>query len=105
MKPKTLQNKTKIRITKQLESMSFEEARTKILQGDLDFDEGSLSQNFCLSWLRDKESSKRDERDNLTLRIAIWAIIIAIIAIITAKEEQLFEIIFSIIDYLKKLVI
>ena len=101
MKPKTLRHKTKKRIIKLLESMPFEEARSKILHEILGFDEESLSQNFCLSWLRDKESSSRDKREALTLRIAIWASILAIIASIIAKEEQISEILFSIIDHLK----
>ena len=81
MKPKALRNKTKRRIIKLLESIPFEEAMTKITQAALGFDKESLSQNFCLSWLSDKESSNRDKREFLTIRIAIYAIIIAIIGI------------------------
>ncbi|GAG26849.1 unnamed protein product, partial [marine sediment metagenome] len=94
-----LRNKTKERIIKLLESMPFEEARSKILHVDLGFDENSLSQNFCLSWLKHKESSRRDKRESLTLRIAIWASIIAIVAIIVANKDELFRIIFTIINY------
>ena len=93
-----LRNKTKNRIIKQLESIPFEEIRSKILHCDLGFDEGSLSQIFCLSWLKKKESELRDKRSSLTLRIAIYANIIAIIGIIYSNQDKIFEIIFSIIN-------
>ncbi len=116
--------------------MPFEEARARILQSNLGFDECSLSQNFCLSWLVGQESLRRDEREEATLaiaqeanefareanaiardsnsiarsastaafrasRAAIYAAIIAIIGIMYSNQEQIFEIIFSILNYLQ----
>jgi hypothetical protein len=81
------------RIIAILESMPFEEARKKILHRELGDQFGSENHNFCLSWLFEKESVRKDEREEETLsisrkaldnsrlatRIAISAIILSII--------------------------
>ena len=53
-----------------LESMPFEEARTKIMTRQLGHDFGSPNHEACLSWLKDKESSRRDAREEKTLSIS-----------------------------------
>ena len=110
-----LRDETKHRITEQLESMPFEEARNHILLGELGYDFGSPSHDFCLSWLLHKESIMRDEREasildiakfakKLTrrqLRYTIYASIIATIAAITAIHEKIVEIIKILLNILK----
>ena len=112
-----LREETKNRIIKQLESMPFEETRNKILLGELGFDFGSCSHNFCLSWLlnkesqiRDEESKIRDAREASTLAIAksakkltkrqlqyaIYVTIIALIAIIADTQGQISELVIVI---------
>lgn len=65
-----LQDETKDRILKQLESMTFEEARRKILYCNLGYEPNSESHEFCISWLETKESERRDGREEETLKIA-----------------------------------
>jgi len=62
-----LRDETKTRILKQLESMPFEEARTKILLGELGYNFNSASHSFCLNWILHKESQIRDERESAFL--------------------------------------
>ena len=110
-----LRDKTKERILKMLKSMPFEEARTRILHGNLGFDEGSLSQKFCLSWLADKEAQLRDAREDSTLsiaksakkltkrqlRYAIYATIIALIATAITAKGWILDSIKIIKDFIK----
>lgn len=105
MKQPNLREETKERIIKQLESMSFEEARNKILLGELGYDLNSLSHNFCLNWLLHKESQIRDDRERAFLskassqiRWARLAAILATIAAIIATQDQIFKLIKLIID-------
>ena len=102
---KILRDKTKKRILKELNSISFEEARSKILHLELGYDLESASHNFCLSWLLNKESQIRDERESLFLskasvqiRWARWAAILATIAAIIATQDQILELIKLIIS-------
>lgn len=53
-----------------LESMPFEEARSKILTRQLGNDIDSPNHQFCLSWLREKEAGFRERRESETL---VWA--------------------------------
>ena len=102
-----------------LESMPFKEARKKILHRRLGSYFDSSNHRLCLSWLLEKESSRKDVRDEETLliakdanliasdalsiarrqlRYAAWAAIVAMTAAITANKDQIFEIISTIIN-------
>jgi len=107
-----IREETKNRIIKQLESMPFEEARRRILHGELGYDFGSPSHEFCLAWLEEKEYLLRGAREeeiltiakeaNLVaskalsintkqLRWAIYAAITAVIAATIAIKENIVE--------------
>ena len=76
-----------------LESMPFEEAREKILKGDLGSQLGSPNHDLFLSWLSLKESKLRDERESRTLRWARHAAYAAYAAAIIAAISIIITII------------
>jgi hypothetical protein len=83
------------RLVEELDSLGENKVRQKLLRGEFrQFD--PFADTTVLAWLADKDreaailaSSKRDAREERTLRFAMWANIIAIAAIIIATKEQI----------------
>ena len=64
--------------------MPFEEARRKILTGQMGFQLDSANHQLCLSWLMDKEALRRDLKEERNESIARSSLLMSKIAIIIA---------------------
>lgn len=88
-----MQRQHDIDLINRLESMPFDEAREKILKGDLGSQIDSPNHKLFLSWLEFKESELRDERESKTLRWARHAAYAAYAAAIIAAISIIITII------------
>jgi hypothetical protein len=78
-----------------LESMPFEEARSKILKEEMGNQIGSPNHQICLSWLSLKESKLSENRGAETVRWARHAAYAAYAAAIMAAISIVITIIFT----------